>query len=51
MNVRSNTRLIISTSPIDHDRIIGSIENLIDPSVFYITKKLKYKYNIYIVIY
>jgi hypothetical protein len=26
-------RLILSTSLIDHDRIIGSIEDLIDPNV------------------
>jgi hypothetical protein len=33
MKVRSSGRLILSTSPIDHDRIIGSIKYLIDPSV------------------
>jgi hypothetical protein len=33
VKVRSNMRLIISTSPIDHHRIIGSIEDLIDPSL------------------
>jgi hypothetical protein len=33
MNVRSNVSLILSTSLIDHDRIIRLIEDLIDPSV------------------
>jgi hypothetical protein len=33
MNVRSNVPLILSTSPIDNDRIIRLIENLIDQSV------------------
>jgi hypothetical protein len=35
VKVRSNMRLIgiISANPINHDRIIGSIEDLVDPSV------------------
>jgi len=33
VKVRSNVLLILSTSPIDHDRIIGLIEDLIDPSI------------------
>jgi len=33
VKVRSNVLLILSTSPIDHDRIIGLIEDLIDPII------------------
>jgi hypothetical protein len=33
VKVRSNGRLILSISHIDHDRNIGSIENLIDLSM------------------
>jgi hypothetical protein len=33
MNVLSNVRLILNASPIDRDKIIGSIEDLIDQSV------------------
>jgi len=33
VNVRSNDRLILSTSPIDHNKITGPIEDLIDLGV------------------